>query len=205
MNKKVTHDSVYINVMELLVSEEVDQQLRKLPERVSKYVKRSEVATFALNRLPALYASSEKGLQYQRDRARRELKAQITGVVRQALAAVQIDPIRLSKPIQIENYASESEAVLQVLSEWFRLPNLTWEKALAKVQRLNQRSQPRDAIAYTSAPNTLPMPPAKATPASGVTPAYRSAQRPGTYSQAHWQSRQSPESEVVGFEDAYLR
>jgi len=98
---RTAHKKLYINVMEMLVAEEVSRQLASLPERVSKYVKRTEVETFALNRLPALYASSEKGLQHQYDRALHDYKPQIVSAVRQAFAAVQVDPIRLSQPLSL--------------------------------------------------------------------------------------------------------
>ena len=48
---KTAHPKLYVNVMELLVAEEVGRQLAGLPERVSKYVKRTEVETFALNQI----------------------------------------------------------------------------------------------------------------------------------------------------------
>ena len=50
----------YINVMEMLVEEEVTKQIKGLPPRILKYLKQTEVETYALNRLPSLYASSEK-------------------------------------------------------------------------------------------------------------------------------------------------
>ena len=144
MVKKIAYTNVYINVMELLVADEVERQFNKLPERVSRYVKRSEVETFALNRLPTLYASSEKGLQHQLDRAHQELKLQIESAVSHAIAAVQVDPIRISQPVHIEStYGREADAVLQLLSEWMRSPNLTWETALQKIQHLNMRSKAR--------------------------------------------------------------
>ncbi len=123
---KTAQQKLYINVMETLVSEEVSRQLAGLPERVAKYVKRLEVETFALNRLPALYASSEKGLQHQYDRALSECKPQIVSAVRQAFAAVQVDPIRLSQPLQLNQ---EEEAVLQALRELLHQPELTWQAA----------------------------------------------------------------------------
>jgi len=88
----LTPATTHINIMELLVAEEVDRQLQALPIRLSRYLKRSEIEAFALNRLPALYAASEKGVQYQRTKAQKQLQAQITQAVRQALAAVQGDP-----------------------------------------------------------------------------------------------------------------
>ncbi|MGF1524525.1 MAG: late competence development ComFB family protein [Leptolyngbyaceae cyanobacterium] len=151
MIKKVASPQTYINVMELLVAEEVERQFNRLPERVSKYLKQAEVETCALNRLPTLYASSEKGLQHQLERGRKELKSQIANAVHQALMAVQVDPIRLSQPIGISGTQNgQADAVLQVLSEWLRSPNLTWETALPKIQKLNQRSKARSQAARSA-------------------------------------------------------
>ena len=125
-NADTTPKRNYINVMEILVAKEVDRQLGQLPQRVLKYVKRVEVETFALNRLPALYASSEKGWEHQCDKAQRDYRAQLTSAVRQALAAVQVDPIRLSQPLDLAD-ESESNAILQTLRDLLQQPELSWD------------------------------------------------------------------------------
>ncbi|MDA0864893.1 MAG: late competence development ComFB family protein [Cyanobacteria bacterium] len=127
--------------MERLVAAEVEEQLKQLPERVLRYVKRVEVETYALNRLPPLYASSEKGWQHQCDRAHQELKAKITHVVRQAFAAVQVDPIRLSQPLQDIPPDDGSQAVLQLLREWFKNPTLDWAEALIQLRQLRRKKR----------------------------------------------------------------
>ena len=199
---RVAHNKVYVNVMELLVAEEVDQQLQRLPERVLKYIRRSEVETFALNRLPALYASSEKGLQHQYDRAIRELNPKIASAVRQAFAAVQIDPIRLSQPIHLEDDSRESEAVLQALREWLRSPDLDWKTALYKLKRLQYRgarkgSQVAPLSSGGSSPQRLPSPPPTSTP-----PEHNTTWRPGTYgSRVSWKPRRHHSESSGGFED----
>ncbi|MGD1905799.1 MAG: late competence development ComFB family protein [Leptolyngbyaceae cyanobacterium] len=131
----------HINVMERWVSAEVEKQLKTLPERVLRYVKRIEVETYALNRLPPLYASSEKGWQHQCDRAQQELKAQITHVVHQAFAAVQVDPIRLSQPLQDIKPDDGSQAVLQLLREWLKSPDLNWQEALTQLRQLRRKKR----------------------------------------------------------------
>ena len=128
----------YINVMELLVAEEVEQQLRQLPTRVLKYVKPIEVETYALNRLPSLYAVSEKGWQSQYHKARHELRKDIRNAVRRAIAAVQVDPLRASRPL-VRRPASHAAEANMALLEQFRIalgqPNLTWESLLRKCRR----------------------------------------------------------------------
>ncbi|MEM1292097.1 MAG: late competence development ComFB family protein [Cyanobacteria bacterium P01_H01_bin.162] len=196
---KTAHPKLYINVMELLVAEEVGRQLAGLPERVSKYVKRTEVETFALNRLPALYASSEKGLQHQYEHAQHDLRAEILSAVRQAFAAVQVDPIRLSQPLQLNQ---EEEAVLQALRELLKEPNLDWKSALREIQRIQDRRQseavkPRPAAARPVAPKPQPI--------SGEDPHHTTAWRPGTYgSRVSWRPRESPSSSDEGFRDNAL-
>lgn len=178
---RTAQKKLYINVMEMLVAEEVSRQLNSLPERVSKYVKRTEVETFALNRLPALYASSEKGLQHQYDRALHDYKPQIVSAVRQAFAAVQVDPIRLSQPLQLN---AEEESVLEALRELLQQPELTWKTALREIQRIQHRRQ-----SHEPAPPPPPKNPATQHPSAPA--AQESAQesdfrhstawRPGTY------------------------
>jgi hypothetical protein len=131
----------HINVMEGLVAAEVDTQLKQLPERILRYVKRVEVETYALNRLPPLYASSEKGWQHQCERAQQELNAKITHVVRQAFAAVQVDPIRLSQPLQDIHPDDGSQAVLQLLRELFQKPKLDWSEALVHLRQLRRKQR----------------------------------------------------------------
>lgn len=126
----------YINVMEVLVAEEVDRQLKRLPTRVLKYVKRVEVETYALNRLPALYASSEKGWEYQSEKAKQELHAQIANAVRQAFAAVQVDPIRLSQPLTLMAESQEAQKALQALRDMLHQPNLSWDGIVQTVRQL---------------------------------------------------------------------
>ena len=89
----------YHNVMEDLVAEEVRSQMALLSPRLTQYIDRSEVETYALNRLPTFYASSREGWLHQQKRARDEYQVQIRTAVRQALAAVQRDPLRNSTPL----------------------------------------------------------------------------------------------------------
>ena len=130
-------DRAYINVMESLVAQEVGKQLQDVPARVRRYLKMEEVVTYALNRLPTLYASSEKGWQYQRQLAKRDLHRQIGTAVRQAIVAVQVDPLRLAQPLKLLP-DQESEAVLQALRALFQTPDLSWEQALTRIKTLRQ-------------------------------------------------------------------
>ena len=125
----------YTNVMERLVAKEVARQRAKLPEKLRAYIKSVEVETYALNRLPALYASSKKGWQIQYEKAGEAYAKDIYKAVRQGIAAVQVDPIRASQPLSIRQN-DESEAVLITLRNLLNQPKLSWDDVLCECKRL---------------------------------------------------------------------
>ncbi|WRH65592.1 MAG: late competence development ComFB family protein [Planktothrix sp. GU0601_MAG3] len=92
----------YHNVMENLVTEEVRRQLASISPRLCQYIKRAEVETYALNRLPPLYASCKEGWTQQLKRGRDEFSAPIKTAVRQGIIAVQRDLLRNSTPLSPE-------------------------------------------------------------------------------------------------------
>ena len=128
-------DRAYTNVMERLVAEEVARQKSKLPPKLREYISGTEVETYALNRLPALYASSEKGWQMQYEKAGKAHAATVTQAVRQGIAAVQVDPLRASQPLSVRQN-DESEAILTTFRNMLNQPDLTWDDILYKCKRL---------------------------------------------------------------------
>lgn len=125
----------YTNVMERLVAEEVERQKAKLPPKLREYIKTVEVETFALNRLPALYASSEKGWQMQYEKAGKTHGEAVSKAVRQGVAAVQVDPLRASQPLSVRQN-DESEAILTSFRKMLNQPELTWDDILYKCKRI---------------------------------------------------------------------
>lgn len=94
--------NIYKNVMEILVDEEIEYQLihnKTINRNIREYINTVEVATFALNRLPSLYASSAEGINKQRKRALIQYKKDIRQAVTQGFAAVERDPLRKSTPL----------------------------------------------------------------------------------------------------------
>lgn len=125
----------YTNVMERLVAEEVERQKAKLPPKLREYIKTVEVETFALNRLPALYASSEKGWQIQYEKAGKTQAKAVSNAVRQGVAAVQVDPLRASQPLSVRQN-DESEVILTSFRNMLNQPELTWDDILYKCKRI---------------------------------------------------------------------
>ncbi|MEB3829476.1 late competence development ComFB family protein [Phormidium sp. CCY1219] len=87
---------LYRNAIEPLVVEEARRQIRQLPPRLLMSLNPqqliAQVVAYALNRLPALYATSDRGWKFQQQQAEK-LQPQIEKAVRQGLAAVQRDPL----------------------------------------------------------------------------------------------------------------
>ena len=88
----------YKNMMEVLVDEEIDRQTHDFPIELAKQLNRIELATYALNRLPTLYASSREGVEFQYERGKNEMDKTIQATVQQALETVKEAPHRNSTP-----------------------------------------------------------------------------------------------------------
>lgn len=102
-------EQISTNLMEALVLEEIERQLSQLPSKQRKMFSQPALLAFALNRLPALYATSKRGRDLQEQHARAHSWPKIEQAVRQALAAVNNDPLRSS----IDNWKGPDETDLQ--------------------------------------------------------------------------------------------
>jgi hypothetical protein len=76
----------FINVMEELVLTEAISQVAEIEATSDRVLDVGDIAAYALNRLPPLYATTEEGAHYQRQRAKEELEDLITQQVRDAIA-----------------------------------------------------------------------------------------------------------------------
>lgn len=76
----------FINVMEELVLTEAIALVAEIEATCDRVLDIGDIAAYALNRLPPLYATTEEGAKYQRLRAKDELQALITQQVREAIS-----------------------------------------------------------------------------------------------------------------------
>lgn len=76
----------FINVMEELVLSEAITRVAEIEQTSDTSLDVGDIAAYALNRLPPLYATTEEGANYQRQRAREELKELIQEQVTEAIA-----------------------------------------------------------------------------------------------------------------------
>jgi hypothetical protein len=75
----------FINVMEELVLTEAITRVAAIEAEGEKTLDLGDIAAYALNRLPPLYATTEEGANYQRQRAQEELSSLIQHQVEEAI------------------------------------------------------------------------------------------------------------------------
>lgn len=117
--------SNYGNAMEPLVIEELEVQLQKLPVEAVEKINKNEAIAYALNRLPALYSTTEEGWYWQQERAREKLADLIAKVVGWAIRKTQKPKGNFIKPLPNPNTASE--AALERLKKLLVCEELSWE------------------------------------------------------------------------------
>ncbi len=76
----------FINVMEELVLTEAIARVAEIEATSDRTLDLGDIAAYALNRLPPLYATTEEGATYQRQRAKEELQGLIAQQVGEAIA-----------------------------------------------------------------------------------------------------------------------
>ncbi len=76
----------FINVMEELVLSEAISRVAEIEQTSDSSLDVGDIAAYALNRLPPLYATTEEGADYQRQRSRLELQGLIQEQVAEAIA-----------------------------------------------------------------------------------------------------------------------
>ncbi|MGK7891055.1 MAG: late competence development ComFB family protein [Leptolyngbyaceae cyanobacterium] len=76
----------FINVMEELALTEAISRVAEIEATTDLTLDLGDIAAYALNRLPPLYATTEEGADYQRTRAKGELQGMIAEKVDEAIA-----------------------------------------------------------------------------------------------------------------------
>lgn len=145
---------IYKNVMELLVEEEVVRQFNALSERMTSYVNQVEWVAHALNQLPPLYATSEKGLHHQLQRGKQQYGKDIQQAVQRALAAVCRDPLRSSIPLQ--SAQEPAREILFQLRFLLRNDKLDWQ-TIPRAVELALEQASHDKVRQSSQPLRPPL------------------------------------------------
>lgn len=126
------------NVLEHLVLRAIE---RITTPDLYAQINQSEVAAYALNRLPPMYSTSDRGFKYMRQRAISELAKEIIRTVRSGIMKV-IQATRIdSQPIYAYQFEQEYEQSMLTLNSLFNRHDITLHNIVAIVQ---------DVISYHS-------------------------------------------------------
>jgi Late competence development protein ComFB len=114
------------NALEELVIEEAETQYKRLGADVKKRVDLSEVIAYTLNRLPPMYATTQRGWVQQRKKAEQELGTAIAKTVRNGFLSTQSDVLRQSDPIPDHELVSQARSLFK-LRKLFSKDYLKWK------------------------------------------------------------------------------
>ncbi len=103
----------FINVMEELVLSEAIARVAEIEATSDRTMDVGDIAAYALNRLPPLYATTEEGANYQRSRAKEELQGLIASQVNEAITRSINRPVFFPER-QALGKSSSNEVLFQV-------------------------------------------------------------------------------------------
>ncbi len=101
----------FINVMEELVLSEAIARVAEFEATSDRALDVGDIAAYALNRLPPLYATTEEGASFQRDKAKEELNELIS---QQVNAAISRNIDRPENPGQLLGQNASVDVLKQV-------------------------------------------------------------------------------------------
>ncbi len=143
----------YINAMEILVEEEVNLRLEQLSESHRSYLNRMEMIAHALNQLPVLYATGERGLAYQLQQGKQRHGTKIKQSVQEALATVLHRPVLNYVPINQEAPAA-MRPVLKKIQALLQNRSVNWENLPDIIENLTQYISEDDLLAIVNVGNS---------------------------------------------------
>jgi len=114
------------NALEELVIEEAEAQYKKLSTDVKNRVDLSEVIGYTLNRLPPMYATTERGWVQQRKKASQDLGSAIAKTVRNGFLSTQSDALRQPEPIPDHELVTQARSLAK-LRKLFSKEYLKWK------------------------------------------------------------------------------
>jgi hypothetical protein len=118
----------FINVMEELVLTESISRVAQIQASTDAHLDLGDIAAYALNRLPPLYATTEEGAVYQRGRATEELQDLIGQKVDEAISRNMDQPDFfperqvLGKSSSKEDILAQMSSLLQAYAPTFEQP-----------------------------------------------------------------------------------
>jgi hypothetical protein len=106
----------FINVMEELVVGEVISRVAEIESTSNRLLDVGDISAYALNRLPPLYATTEEGANFQREKAKEELQPLIDEQVERSIS-LYLDRPEFYPERQAIAKTSESKSVFHQVTQ----------------------------------------------------------------------------------------
>ena len=127
LNSYILSASYFLtNVLENLVEQEVLNQLKHMATVLPRKVGIDDVSAHVLNRLPAMYATTEQGVIWQTKKAKEQLSSQIESTIIQSLMTLGKTTRRLTNPIPLLKFEEECDHAVRELRLIFQRDDITW-------------------------------------------------------------------------------
>lgn len=105
----------FINVMEELVLNEAIARVAEIEATSETTLDVGDIAAYALNRLPPLYATTEEGAHFQRAKAKEQLEIEIANTIGEAISRILDRPDTRNTTALVK---SSGNGVLGEVSTW---------------------------------------------------------------------------------------
>ena len=130
----------FSNVLEKLVLSLAYHQIQKLHPAIADTVDLGEATAYVLNRLPTMYATTEKGYKELRLRAREVYGLEVVTVLKEAIEVCVEVPNVEKVPLPLARFEAEQEQALDQIRWILQRDDINWRNAPFIVEECLQQS-----------------------------------------------------------------
>jgi len=130
----------YSNIMENLVLGIAERRLQRLTPDIAAQIQIEDIVSYALNRLPPMYATSRRGMHQLREQVKAEMTNQVISVIKEAIAKVLQSPGRMIAPLPFDRFNMELNIAIEQLQTYFKDDQISWRNVGDYVEKAMLRS-----------------------------------------------------------------
>jgi hypothetical protein len=125
----------FSNVLEKLVLSLAFHQVQKLNPTIGETVDLGEIVAYVLNRLPPMYATTDRGYQQLRLRAREVHGRQIVDTINEAIKLILDSPTRARVPLPQARFEAEQEEALEDIKWILKRDDINWRNVASIIEK----------------------------------------------------------------------
>jgi len=138
----------FVNILEFQVLQVAQKQIARLPLPAAKRIVLEEVAAYALNQLPPMYATSARWAKELKLRVRVELAREVITKVREGILQLSQLPLRHFLPDPFAQFAEEQAEAIAALQKSLNRADLTWYNAPEAIAEVLQQTREGESKWY---------------------------------------------------------